>query len=210
LAGRLQGLILAVLAAAGVCAAGDKRPFSHRLHLKLKPDCVQCHVSAASSTHLEDNNLPPNAVCLPCHKDVSVKEPRRTLLSRFNHQKHVKLGDIGKVIAAAIDNGAYLSASGDMRRRLNDAGACRACHRGLEESGAVSRAAFPEMADCLVCHPKIQPPFSCEFCHRPEEHLKPASHTPDFLDSHTSGAVKLDKSSCAVCHGRKFRCLGCH
>jgi hypothetical protein len=66
------------------------------------------------------------------------------------------------------------------------------------------------MADCLVCHSQIDPPFSCEFCHAPGDHLKPVSHTPDFIDTHTSGKLKLDKSSCAVCHGRTFTCQGCH
>ena len=218
MADRVQGLkrwcaqacAASLIAAGGLAAAETSRHFSHRLHLKLKPDCLHCHASAAASTRLEDNNLPPKEVCLPCHKEVSIKQPRVSLLSRFNHEKHAGLPDIGKVIAAAIDRGAYLSPPGDARRHLNDAGTCRACHRGMEESDQVSRAAFPPMADCLVCHGKIQPPFSCEFCHRPEQNLKPASHTADYLDSHTGGAVRLDKPSCAVCHGRRFRCLGCH
>jgi len=66
------------------------------------------------------------------------------------------------------------------------------------------------MADCLVCHNDIDPPYSCEFCHAKEAALKPASHAPDFLDTHTTGKLNLDKTTCAVCHGRRFHCLGCH
>lgn len=77
--------------------------------------------------------------------------------------------------------------------------ACAGCHPG---GGAA------QMADCLVCHSKIDPPDSCEFCHLKSAMLKPVNHTPDFLDTHTSG--NLDKTTCAVCHGRRFRCLGCH
>jgi hypothetical protein len=33
---------------------------------------------------------------------------------------------------------------------------------------------------------------------------------PSYLSDHTSGKLNLDKASCVVCHGRNFRCLGCH
>ncbi len=80
----------------------------------------------------------------------------------------------------------------------------------MEESDRVGPANMPQMADCLVCHNKIDNPFSCEFCHAKNANLKPANHSADFLDTHTAGKLKLDKTTCAVCHGRKFTCLGCH
>ena len=137
-------------------------------------------------------------------------EPPATLLRRFNHQLHLKLGNLAPVIAAAIDQRRYLSPPGDIRRHLNTKNPCAACHRGMEESDAVTRAALPRMADCLVCHSKIEPPYSCEFCHAPGAPLKPASHTADWLDRHSSGQAGFDKQTCAVCHGRRFRCQGCH
>jgi hypothetical protein len=80
----------------------------------------------------------------------------------------------------------------------------------LERSDEVSIAAFPRMADCLVCHNQIDPPFSCVKCHDEGANLKPASHTPDFLDRHTKKGTIQERETCAVCHGRQFTCLGCH
>jgi hypothetical protein len=181
--------------------------FSHELHLKLQPDCNACHATARTSTRLDDNNLPdPKKACSPCHKDVSVKAPAKTFLSSFNHQLHSKLGNIAPVIAKAIDTGAYLSPPGDIRKHLGTKNACIACHRQPD----VPEASMPRMADCLVCHSEVEPPFSCTKCHAEDAQLKPATHTPDFLDSHTRKDAKLDKPSCAVCHGRTFTCLGCH
>ena len=182
--------------------------FSHELHLKLKLTCTSCHAAAPKSTRLEDNLLPRKEACLGCHKKAVIKTPSSTLLSRFNHRKHVAMGNLAPVIRAAIDSKAYLGAAGDMRRHLNGNNACAACHRGMEESTAVSKANFPQMADCLVCHNKIDPPFSCEFCHARNAKLKPASHVADYVDKHHNKAI--EKTSCAVCHGRKFTCLGCH
>jgi hypothetical protein len=131
-------------------------------------------------------------------------------LRRFNHEQHLKLGNLAPVLAAAIDQKTYLSDPGDMRRHLNSSSACAACHRGLAESDRVTAAALPKMADCLVCHSKIDPPFSCETCHEPGPHLRPANHSRGFLDRHADPQAGLDRTTCAVCHGRQFTCQGCH
>jgi len=183
------------LLSAGAAAAQNERPFSHRIHLKLKPDCAGCHASVVKSKRVEDNNLPDKAVCLPCHKNAIVtkhaaKKPAATLLAHFDHEKHLKLGNIAPVIAAAIDSKQYFSPAGSIRRHLNTANACAACHRGLEESDAVTHSALPQMADCLVCHNKIDPPFSCEFCHSKNANLKPASLTRERMRSRIKRAAR--------------------
>ena len=132
-------------------------------------------------------------------------------MRRFNHALHLKFSNVARVIAAAIDSKNYLAPPpAGLRAQLNTKNACAACHHGIEESEAVSKANFPHMADCLVCHTKLDAPFSCEKCHDPGPHLKPASHVPTYLEAHSSPKAKLDKPSCVVCHGRRFTCLGCH
>jgi hypothetical protein len=197
-----------ILLAAGLGAA----PFSHKLHLELNLGCTQCHTSAAASTSPADNNLPDAKVCAPCHQGSprTIKQPRQTNVTHFNHALHLKLGNPAPVIVAAVKSGAYLSpAPAHLAGQLAAAKvACAACHRGLESNQQVDASVFPAMADCLVCHPKVDPPFSCEKCHASGPALKPASHVGDFFDTHSS--KKVDKVSCAVCHGRKFTCQGCH
>ncbi len=191
------------------CAAAA--PFAHGVHLSAGLDCAVCHAAALTSTRADDNLLPRAEVCLQCHKTAAPGAPMATRLARFDHQLHLKMGNVAPVIAAAIAKGTYLAAPpADWRARLSTANPCEACHRGLEDSRRPERSALPAMADCLVCHGQIDPPFSCEFCHAKDARLKPASHTPDFLDTHTSGKLGLDEGACAVCHGRHFRCLGCH
>lgn len=145
---------------------------------------------------------------------MTVKAPRTLFVAKFNHQLHLKFGNIAPVIAAAIDQGKYLSNPAGIRERLTTASQCTACHRGLEDSDSVGAEAgkryFPQMADCLVCHNKIDPPDSCVQCHVGGPELKPANHSKDFLDAHTTGKLGLDRTTCAVCHGRRFTCLGCH
>lgn len=187
-------------------------PFSHKVHLENKLTCAVCHGRAAASVRAQDNLLPNAAVCSGCHKDgKQVKALRPLTVSKFNHQLHLKLGNVAPVIAKAVDSGAYLGKKTEIHRPdLNTANACAACHRGLDKSDEVSLAVFPKMADCLVCHNQVDPPFSCEKCHDNVSSLKPVTHTNDWLEKHSSTKTPKDKESCAVCHGRRFTCLGCH
>jgi hypothetical protein len=201
-----------MLAAACLTGLGHAAGFSHKQHLALKIACPTCHTAAVASTKASDNLLPNAAVCRECHSDN--RQPRSTptpqFVAKFNHSLHLKMGNVAPAIAAAIDKGTYMSNPGDERAHLNSGNPCEACHRGLEDSDRITAANFPRMADCLVCHNKIDVPFSCAECHSESQLLRPASHTPNFLDTHSSGKLKMDKSTCAVCHGRRFTCQGCH
>jgi predicted CXXCH cytochrome family protein len=208
---RLAVILLACGAAWGAEYAVEyAAPFSHKVHLGLDLQCATCHTAAAASTKASDNLLPAKTVCLQCHEDAQIPAPPQTRVAFFSHAQHLKMGNMAPIIAAAIDKKTYLQPPGDIRRHLNTQNACEACHRGLRESDQVTPAAMPQMADCLVCHTEIDNPFSCEKCHAKDAKLKPASHVPSYLSDHTSGKLNLDKASCVVCHGRNFRCLGCH
>src|SRR5882757_6251265 len=120
--------LLALLAIGG--AALYSAPFSHQLHLKLKPDCGSCHTAAATSTTPRDNLLPDRKACLPCHQTVEIPGAPTTRLAHFSHQQHLKMGNIAPVIAGAIDKKQYLQPPGDTRAHLNGTNPCQACHRG--------------------------------------------------------------------------------
>lgn len=206
--------MLPLFLAAIVAAAAD---FSHEVHIRMVPQCIGCHAAATTSTQASDNLLPTTQVCSKCHEQAEIKPPRMTVVAKFNHSTHVKLGTtIGPALAQAIDRKQYLSQPDpDMRRHLANAkGDCSGCHRGLDESKSVSTPAaphMPHMSDCLVCHKKIDPPDTCATCHSPVSmQFRPANHTRDFLDRHTSGKIGLDLKTCSGCHGRSFSCMGCH
>lgn len=216
-AGAWLGLGAVAYAVALFAASPEGPRFSHRRHLALSLPCAGCHASAPASTTAEDDNRPPGDICLQCHdaqKSALARArptPRRHF--RFDHKRHLALGDPGARIAAAIDAGDYLgdaATAAVVRPHLGTGDACRSCHRGLEASDEVTSAQLPRMADCLVCHQPVQMPASCGTCHTPEAQLVPATHTPDFADRHSSRQQVPDKSGCPACHGRRFTCMGCH
>jgi hypothetical protein len=202
-------------------APDDSLRFSHRRHLALAAmDCQDCHFSATISRHASENNLPKPETCLSCHDGIHAmrhENPSAAYVFRrlpktlhFNHQQHLALGNVAPALAAAVDDARYLGSAAGVREHLETENACEACHRGLRESDVTGQIHYPQMADCLVCHSAIDPPFSCELCHTKEAKIKPASHTRDYIDVHSSRNAKLDKPSCTICHGKGFRCMGCH
>lgn len=170
---------------------------NHKQALDQKLECVGCHAGQKDSVGLSER-----------HRGKVIKD--------FNHALHLKMGNLAPLIAAAIDKKQYLASPNKvdiaaLRAHLDTKNPCQACHRGLETStGALTKEHFPHMEDCLVCHNKIDAPFSCAQCHVEGQKLRPANHSPDFLDKHTTGRLQLDKTTCASCHGKRFTCLGCH
>ncbi len=143
--------------------------------------------------------------CVACHP----RDDKNGKKVKFNHQLHMKFGNIAPMIKAAVAANQYLDKKPP--EHLDTKNACAGCHHGIEQSENVKASnVFPQMGDCLVCHNKIDPPFSCEKCHDNVASLKPINHTRDFIDRHNRNNEGLDRSTCFTCHGKRFTCLGCH
>jgi len=211
---KVTALVLS-LGVAALSAAAPKRPFSHKYHLTQVTACENCHTSAATSTKAEDDLIPDKSACVTCHDEIEIGNVRPTGVQKFNHAKHVPMGSVAPLIAAAIKGKTYLGVTAPTPESLAAAkDACSGCHHGILESENVPhdkpvKAHFPQMADCLTCHNKISPPDSCKQCHvESTPNFRPTSHTAEFGDKHSDKT--LSKTGCATCHGRKFTCKGCH
>ena len=187
----LQRLALLLTLATALAA----QSFSHAEALRAVKGCQPCHAPILKSTA------------------ITKREARPVHWVKFSHATHVKLPGIAQELLQAIDNKKYLGqVSPDLREALASKNVCQACHRGMPQvTGTLAKANYPAMADCLVCHNKIDPPFSCVKCHVEEvKTLQPASHVAGLIDLHTNKNSGLDKATCAGCHGRRFTCMGCH
>ena len=82
---------------------------------------------------------------------MTLAAPGPSLVSRFDHARHLKMGNLATTVSHAIDSGNYLFPPGALKGELNAANDCTACHRGLAEPDNPGRSALARMADCLVC-----------------------------------------------------------
>ena len=207
----MNGTGIRACALFGLAALASAAPFSHRLHLKLKPDCTNCHTTVTHSTRAEDNNLPSAAVCKPCHENAAIPAPPKTLLAHFSHEKHLQLGNVAPIIAKAIDSGQYLSPAGDIRGHLNGTQRVpRVPPRHRDIGCGEPRRTCRKWPTAWFATTKSSCRSVARSCHGAGAKLRPADHPPEFLESHSRPDAKFDKTTCAVCHGRRFRCLGCH
>jgi hypothetical protein len=212
LARYLQGLVLLIGAAGFGLQAAEPR-FSHKVHLQMDVTCFSCHAKASTSTKATDDLLPSRDACARCHaEDYEIKEPRKLGVDFFNHQKHVDMAAIAKVLLAALKQNRYLGKTPpNLATQLEAAqNTCMACHRGMAQTDTTSQANFPAMQDCLVCHNQINMTASCTKCHVESPKLRPASHVPNWIDLHNRNLTLDQKQECSVCHGKNFMCAGCH
>jgi hypothetical protein len=175
--------------------------FSHRTHAREQLECQSCHASYETS---ERAGMPKLQQCLLCHEGIDEKKPPQRRLSalygeeaslsparvlpgevRFSHQTHV----VGNKIA------------------------CGECHRGIEDSQAVSDRVRVFKDDCLRCHARAGRANDCEVCHREvRKDLKPESHLHNWKEFHGQ-AVRADSGKsvdrCSLCHAPS-RCVSCH
>jgi len=196
-------------------AGAPKRPFSHKYHLTQVPACENCHTQAATSTKAEDDLIPDTSACANCHEEMEIPPARPTRVQKFNHARHITAGNAAPAILAAVRNKTYLGATPPPEAELAATKeVCVGCHHGIPASEAIAhdkitKANFPSMADCLVCHSKINPPESCKQCHsEPAVKFRPDSHVAGFLEKHSQPGV--ERKACATCHGRVFTCRDCH
>jgi hypothetical protein len=176
--------------------------FSHKLHVvENETECTTCHGAAETSQTGADNLLPDMETCGSCH-DVeddencgmchsNVEEPAavprvKDYNTKFSHEKHL---------------GAKLE--------------CSSCHSGIENRTAAGIPTdLPKMNDCMNCHSSKSVSNDCQTCHNADENLMPASHTPNFVHTHSdlakSGAKEMSMDmNCSTCHSDNF-CQECH
>jgi hypothetical protein len=175
--------------------------FDHIFHVvDNEMACEDCHAGAETSLSGRDNLLPDMDVCSDCHDvddddecascHVNADDPEGSLYittysQKFPHQTHL-LGGFE----------------------------CEACHASLLVPDAPSAEALPGMVNCQQCHEMESASLECSTCHMPDDVLKPASHTPSFLHTH-SDMVQFDTHEainglqCQSCHDDDF-CSDCH
>ncbi len=204
--------------------------FPHGIHFKNGVECSVCHKKATTSAKSSDVLLPNTSVCKDCHEsNMGYKGPviGEVLISKFNHQKHVKTEGIGcenchgkevnptlpqMALCMNCHNGAVASRN------------CYTCHQKGESRlkeyhpprwkslhGVEARA---RTEDCLVCHQQdqslveVSPTPACENCHS-RENITLFKHPENFLFQHPQSFYSREED-CSVCHNGFNSCRSCH
>ena len=205
----LAAAAAALIGVAAVVGAARQRPagsfsspqdrsalvrFSHQKHLgEVGAKCADCHGGVEASTRASDSFMSTMAACYACHDE-------KTTDCAFCHKQ------------AGPDYTAFAPAEREIRfdhaKHVGQGLACESCHRGIESVDSAGPEQMPAMADCMKCHDGSKAAGACEVCHSDLVHLRPSSHTPEWLHRHNT-LVRVEAQDCAMCHGVSD-CQECH
>lgn len=176
--------------------------------------CSGCHqISAAVTSHSEATHS--SAPCRKCHVPPGVSG---SLLARISGAGNLVGASFNE---SAQDTGVRNSAclrchvevvdgtllARGIRMRHSDVlavgYACTACHNTAGHGSAVTRARYPEMAQCVMCHDGVQAAGDCETCHATD--VGEATREPSDLYA----KAPLETDSCRGCHPMQ-PCIDCH
>lgn len=140
--------------------------------------CSRCHTAAETSDRAEDNLIPEERSCLPCHAEQTDRAHQTEATCGVCHVGFVgsASGEIGPspIVPASTIPRPRLRFS--HRTHAQHGQTCESCHVGVRDTGLATRRHLPTMRDCFRCHAPAgfgpvgaegvaSAPFDCSRCH---------------------------------------------
>lgn len=192
-------------AAAAAAPVAPRPAFDHKAHLERGPTCEDCHEGAATR---DAAGMPSVEMCMDCHEEIEEAAPPGKRIAEFldpatKAPRWSAVSELGDELIFA--HGKHAAAKV----------ACSECHRGIEESRAVTPAlAAGGMDACMDCHAERKASNACSVCHtRIGVDGAPSNHDRLWTARHGQvvrrGAPEGYAEQCSLCH-EDSSCLGCH
>ena len=187
-------VLCSLFAAVSVYSSGNREYepiiFSHDLHVAENGmECTDCHAEIMK-TGLGKRSMPDHDICGECH-EVDDDDACGTC------HKNPDEPEAMPPIPGKYDGFAHTQHP-DLK--------CSKCH-SLVINGKFDPE-IPEMADCQMCHAKMNGPLECKVCHLGETPL-PIDHK--FASWHQDHGMEasVGTSDCSQCHDQSS-CGDCH
>ena len=130
-------------------------PFSHKVHLKLGINCLNCHTIAAPGF---EAGFPPDSQCMLCH--ASVKKESQAIQKLAAHEASGKPLEWARIYT--LPKFVWFS----HESHHQDAGlGCEHCHGPVSERDLIVKEKPTSMEFCMDCHAQRAAPNGCDFCH---------------------------------------------
>ncbi|MBI4600850.1 MAG: cytochrome c3 family protein [Planctomycetes bacterium] len=203
--------LIAVLPAAGCLLMTqlgllpDPRAFSHKLHgTEQELACSDCHATAETAEKAEKASMPKLRQCRLCHEGIDEEKPPERRVAALYGEAH------------QWSPPAVLGSEVIFSHKLHVAEksiACADCHRGIEDSKAVSDRVRVFKDDCMGCHERSGLSNDCAVCHAEvRRDWQPPNHLRLWKELHGQ-AVRAETGRsaerCSLCHADST-CASCH
>jgi hypothetical protein len=157
--GRLRSVAWIVcILVAEAAAAPSVQPiaYSHRQHIALGLQCLDCHSGADTGAAA---TLPSVRKCMLCHAKVAAAKPEIRKLAAFAASKHEVLWQ--RVYGFPLESLVKFQHAPHARARI----VCATCHGDMTQASTAELLVKHNMGTCLSCHRQYKATEDCAACH---------------------------------------------
>ena len=154
---RGAGWILGVFLLAGAGAASDQPiAYSHKQHLALGLDCLDCHSSADVGSAA---SIPSVRKCMLCHARIAADKPEVQKIAAYAQRNHEIPWQ--RVYGFRREALVRFQHAPHARARIG----CASCHGDMTQVDTAQRSVKHTMGTCLSCHRQYKASEDCAACH---------------------------------------------
>jgi len=130
--------------------------YSHKKHLALGLDCLDCHSGADIRAQA---GIPSVAKCMLCHQKMTTDKPEVKKVIAYAAQKH----EIPWERVYGFSSGALVRFQHAPHYQAHSG--CATCHGDMTQATVAQRQVRHTMGTCLNCHRQKNAPEDCAACH---------------------------------------------
>ncbi len=130
-------------------------PYSHKKHLALGLECLQCHTNPEPGDRM---TFPAETKCMACHTTIAKEKP--------SIQKLAAIAKSGRPVpwvrVYVVSNWVYWN----HRSHLDAKMTCEMCHGQVADMDVMAKVTnVTTMAGCIECHKTNDAGVGCKYCH---------------------------------------------
>jgi hypothetical protein len=143
---------------AGWRAIASDQPiaYSHKQHIALGLQCLDCHISADNGAAA---TIPSVHKCMLCHAKIATSKPEIQKLAGYaNGKREVpwqRVYGFPPESLVKFQHGPHFRAKID----------CATCHGDMTQATTADRLVKHNMGTCVSCHRQKKAPEDCAACH---------------------------------------------
>jgi Class III cytochrome C family len=148
--------VLAAMGASALGAADQPIAYSHKQHIALGLQCLDCHIDADTGAAA---TIPSVRKCMLCHAKIGTDKPEIKKLAAYAaaHREVPWQRVYGFASSAMIkfQHGPHVRAHV----------ACATCHGDMTQAATAQVLVHHNMGTCLTCHRQNKASEDCATCH---------------------------------------------
>jgi Cytochrome c7 and related cytochrome c/Class III cytochrome C family len=148
--------VLLVLLFTTICAASQPIAYSHKKHIAIGLQCLDCHSMADIGPAA---TIPSVTKCMLCHAKMGTDKPEIKKVAAYAAQGR----EIPWVRVYGFDPQALVKFNHAPHIRANVQ--CKTCHGDMTQAETAQKLVNHDMGTCLTCHRQKGASQDCATCH---------------------------------------------